>query len=165
MKHWKGVAVVGATILGITSIAFQRNTEPVGGRADEPAPSTEIEAPLPEQPKEPRVEHYSQLLVVRQQYETQRVNNILITAQRLANEQGRQPLDLVREWKQSHAQAYADSPNPESLNGYLYAYLAESVILKEQPMTVITIPENAVMCALRSTNSIELPEEVYCNGR
>lgn len=161
MKHWKGIAIVGATVLGISSLALRDH----GQQPQAIAPTEESPSPVVEQPLDPRTEHYYQLLEVMQDYDTQRVNNILITAQRLAAEQGKQPLDLIREWMHGHAQAYAESPNQESLMGYLYAFLAESVILKGQPMRMVSIDEPAVICSMRGVVYFDVPKEVQCNGR
>lgn len=108
------------------------------------------------EPPSPLRSHWELLRPALVDYETQRVNQTIIAAQSQALREGRQPLDVVKDWQRSLAaqylaevQAGKDAKARQDLiQRYSYALLAESVIVNAIPMQAVNIDERAIACQM-----------------
>ena len=159
-KLWLFLAVVGLAIAS----AFPRGNSAGGGGAalsalsvaESPKPASTA-TPRPQETPNPLRQHWRFLQPNLVQYETQRINRTIIAAQAQAIQEGKQPLDIIRQWQRRIANDYLFEvqygAGPESqklkqdlITRYSYTVIAESVLLNKTPMQAVTIDEKAIAC-------------------
>lgn len=182
MKTWKTWAIGSLVLLGLLATLHGKEERPAIGSGkvesgfsqQSPSPESRTEEPpAPTEPPNPISQHWQGLQPILTDYNTQRVNQVLLAAQQTAMQTGKQPLQVVKEWQQGLANNYAY----EVLNGsgeesqrlrqeyftrYTYSVIAETVLTNGQPMQTVNINENAVICAMRSHVGEQLAKGVIC---
>lgn len=181
MKHgktWLFLAIAGFAIAsglpdrasGGGNLTSLSNSDPSPtASASEPSDR----APVHEEPPSPLRLHWQSLRPVLVDYETARVNSTVMIATAQARREGKQPLDVIREWQRGIVNNYlyevrhgqgepSQRLRQDLLTRYGYTLLAESVLTQGKPLQPVNIDERAIACDM--VGYLQLNSGGYCDA-
>lgn len=169
-KQWLLTTVVG---LGVVSVWVGSGRSQGGGSAAVETSRAIAESPAPTPTPDELSAMSRRIESLLLDYDTQAINSILLAAQMQAQEQGKQPLDIVLGLQRTAANNYvfevrngtgpqSEAVRRQAIRDYANALVAEAVIRKGKPMQVVNIDESAVICLLAERTTVDVGGA--CNG-